>query len=184
MKQRKAAFLDRDGVINVDRAYVHRLTDFDILPGVVPALKLFAADGHALVVVTNQSGIARGLYTEQAYVRLTEHMRVLLAQEGIELDGVYHCPHHPQAVIERYRVVCDCRKPLPGLLHRAAAELQLDLEASVLIGDQLTDVEAGRAAGLSRCYLVGSRAQHDGLADAAFPSLLDCARTVCTGARP
>jgi D-glycero-D-manno-heptose 1,7-bisphosphate phosphatase len=182
MKRRKAAFLDRDGVINADHAYVHDPAEFDILPGVVPALKLLAAEGHALVVITNQSGIARGLYTEREYERTTEHMRAMLALEGIELDGVYHCPHHPQAVIHRYRLVCSCRKPLPGLLHRAAADLDLDLEASVLVGDRLTDIEAGRAAGVSRCYIVGSSAQHDGAADAAFPSLLDCARTLCSRA--
>jgi len=184
MKGRKAAFVDRDGVINADRAYVHHPAQFSILPGVAPALRLLAARDHALVVVTNQSGIARGLYSELEYERLTEHMRAVLAREGVELAGVYHCPHHPQATVSRYRIACDCRKPMPGLVRRAAADLRLDLEASFLVGDRLTDIEAGRAAGVGRCYLVGSFDASPGIADATFPDLLDCARTVCQERRP
>ena len=182
MTRRAAAFLDRDGVINADRAYVHRPADFVVLPGVAPALRLLAAQGHALVVVTNQSGIARGIYTEDDYQFITDYMRAVLAREGVELDGVYHCPHHPAAPVARYRCICNCRKPMPGLLQRAASDLDLDLEASVLIGDRLTDIEAGRAAGVGRCYLVGSGEAPAGLADARFETLFDCARTICEGA--
>jgi D-glycero-D-manno-heptose 1,7-bisphosphate phosphatase len=182
---RRAAFLDRDGVINADRAYLYRPEDFEILPGVLPALRLLRDQGHALVVVTNQSGIARGLYAEADYERLRDHMRGLFASQGIAIDGIYHCPHHPEAAIERYRLACDCRKPAPGLLRQAAADLGLDLPASLLVGDKPTDIEAGRAAGVGRCYLVGPAASDaPAVADATFPDLLRCIRTVCLGERP
>jgi D-glycero-D-manno-heptose 1,7-bisphosphate phosphatase len=182
--QRKAAFLDRDGVINADRAYLHRPEDFDILPGVLPALRLLAEQDHALIVVTNQSGIARGFFDELAYDRLCDHMRNLLASESIHLDAIYHCPHHPEASVARYRLACDCRKPAPGLLRRAADELVIDLAGSLLVGDKPSDIAAGRAAGVGRCYLVGStEAGEQAGADAAFPDLLRCVRAVCLGER-
>ena len=107
--RRKAAFLDRDGVINEDRSYVHRPEDFVLLPGVLEALRMLQDDDYALVIVSNQSGIARGFYTALDYQRVVLYMQSLFAAEGIELAGVYHCPHHPQAFVERYRRVCECR---------------------------------------------------------------------------
>lgn len=153
---RPAAFIDRDGVINTELNYVSRPADFHLLPGVIEGLTQLAAHGFALVVVTNQAGIAKGLYDETAYQILTSYMRALLASHGVQLAGVYHCPHHPQGSVARYAVDCDCRKPLPGLLLRAAAELSLDLSRSVLVGDKPSDSAAGRAAGVALTVLVES----------------------------
>ena len=191
-RRRRAAFLDRDGVINADRGYLYRPEDFEVLPGVLPALRLLAEQDYALVMVTNQSGIARGLYAESDYERLCDHLRELFATEGIEFDAIYHCPHHPDAPVARYRIACDCRKPSPGLLRRAAEDLDLDLPGSLMVGDKPSDVAAGRAAGVGRCYLVASAGGTDGVdlavddavaADAVFPDLLRCIRAVCLGER-
>ena len=153
---RRAAFIDRDGVINEERDYVHRPEDFHLLPGVVDGLRRLQQAGFALVVVTNQAGIARGLYGEAEFARLTEYMTALLQRQGVTLAGVYHCPHHPSAGIGPWRVDCDCRKPKPGMLLQAARELSLSLPDSVLVGDKSSDIEAGRRAGVGRCLLVTS----------------------------
>jgi D-glycero-D-manno-heptose 1,7-bisphosphate phosphatase len=143
----RAVFLDRDGTINVERDYLHRSEDFAFIPGAPAAIRLLREAGYRIVVVTNQSGIARGYYDEAALHRLHRHMDELLAREGAAVDAWYHCPHHPDGAVDRYRAVCDCRKPLPGMLLQAAADLQIELSASYIIGDKLADVEAGLAAG-------------------------------------
>jgi D-glycero-D-manno-heptose 1,7-bisphosphate phosphatase len=175
----KAVFLDRDGVIVVDHGYVHRVADFEFVPGTVPALQRLQAAGWRLVVVTNQSGIARGLYSLADYERVTDHLRSRLATAGVQLDAVHCCPHLPDAAVAAYRLDCDCRKPAPGMLLRAARELALDLGASVIVGDRLSDVQAGRAAGLGRCLLVRSghavAAGEAALADAVYDDLAACA---------
>lgn len=153
---RPAAFIDRDGVINTELNYVHRREDFELLPGVIEGLRLLARHGWVLVVVTNQAGIAKGLYDEAAFAALTAHMRTLLAEQGVELAGVYYCPHHPKGTVTAFAVDCDCRKPLPGMLLRAARELNLDLANSVLVGDKSSDTAAGRAAGVALTVLVES----------------------------
>ena len=151
-----ALFIDRDGVINYDHGYTHKADQFQLLPGVTRLLRRFSDAGYALVVVTNQAGIARGFYTEAQFMALTKHMGDLLAASGIELTGVYYCPHHPDGVVSAIAVACDCRKPAPGMLLRAAREHGLDLARSWMIGDKPSDVEAGRRAGLApeRCLLV------------------------------
>jgi len=184
---RKAAFIDRDGVLNEERAFVHRPEDFALLPGAVAALRLLKEAGYLLVVITNQSGIARGLYSEADYLALTEHMRAHLAAEGVPLDAVEHCPHLPDAPVERYRLDCDCRKPKPGMLRRAAQTLDIEPGASFLVGDRLTDIEAGRAAGIGRCFLVrtGYQLPDEAVAraDAVYDDLLACARSVVASSR-
>jgi D-glycero-D-manno-heptose 1,7-bisphosphate phosphatase len=155
-ERRPAAFIDRDGVINEELNYVGRIEDFHLLPGACNGLRRLASCGYALVVVTNQAGIAKGRYDETAYEELTRHMRDLLASEGVALAGVYHCPHHPEGTVARHAIACDCRKPAPGMLLRAARELGLDLARSVLVGDKISDTEAGRAAGLRWTVLVES----------------------------
>lgn len=152
----KAAFLDRDGVINADKGYVHRWEDFEFLPGAVEAMRRLSEAGYALVVATNQSGIARGYFTERDYAALTETYTAWLRDRGIALLGVYHCPHHPAGTVDRFAVECTCRKPAPGMLVRAAQEHGIDLARSILIGDKIADVEAGRAAGMGAAYLVQS----------------------------
>lgn len=150
----RAAFLDRDGVLNVDHGYVSRAEDFEWLPGALSAMARLQQAGYQLVVVTNQSGIARGYYTEADFDALTGHMRAELRAQGITLAGVYSCPHHPEATLEAYRQDCDCRKPRPGMILRAARALGLDLASSCLFGDKPSDIVAGRAAGVGHCCLI------------------------------
>lgn len=181
-KSRPAAFIDRDGVINEERHYVHRIEDFVLLPHVVDGLKALSDQGFDLVVVTNQAGIARGLYDEAALQRLHAHMRGLLGQQGVTLRAIYHCPHHPSGVVPELRRECDCRKPQPGMLLRAARELELDLPSSVLIGDKRSDIEAGQAAGLRHNLLVRTghliEARDAAAADAVCDDLLDAAKWI------
>ena len=173
--RRRAVLLDRDGVINTEVHYLWRPEDFAFVPGTPQALARLQAQGWALVVVTNQSGIARGLYTEADYQHLTSHMSGLLAEHGVTLDAVLHCPHLPEATVPAWRRQCDCRKPAPGLLLRAASLLDLDLSACVLVGDKASDLQAGRAAGVGRLVLVESGHAPDtaarALADAVHPTL-------------
>jgi D-glycero-D-manno-heptose 1,7-bisphosphate phosphatase len=179
---RRAAFVDRDGVIVEDRGYAYRPEDLALLPGAAAALRALQSAGFLLVVVTNQSGLARGLYTEADYEAFTAHMRARLALEGVRLDAIEHCPHLPDAPVARYRKDCDCRKPRPGMLLRAIAALGIDPADSVLIGDRATDLAAGRAAGVGRCLLV--RSGHmlaDGdtaRADGVYDDLASCARAL------
>lgn len=152
----KAAFLDRDGVINIDHAYVHKIEDFNWLPGVLEAAHALHTAGYALVVVTNQSGIGRGYYDKAAFERLTDWMKARFAEAGAPLAGVYFCPHHPDEALEGYRRNCDCRKPRPGMLLQAASELSLDLSASLMFGDKSSDMTAGRAAGCCERIQLGT----------------------------
>jgi len=174
----KAAFLDRDGVINVDRAYVSRWEDFEFVPGAVEAMRALKQAGFALVVVTNQSGIARGYYTEDQYQALTIAIKQALAEAGAAVDAVYHCPHHPAGAVAGLAVECECRKPAPGMIHRAARELNLSLPDSILVGDKPSDTQAARAAGVGKAYIVHSDNAESGPglagADAAYFDLYSC----------
>ena len=144
---RPAVFLDRDGTINEQMGYVNHLSRFQLLPGVARAIRSLNEAGLPVVVVTNQSGLARGYFPESLLEAVHAEMYRLLAQEGARLDGLYVCPHHPEAKEERFRLDCDCRKPRPGLLERAAAELGLDLGRSYMVGDRWSDLRCGAAVG-------------------------------------
>jgi D-glycero-D-manno-heptose 1,7-bisphosphate phosphatase len=151
---RAAAFIDRDGVINADLGHVHRSDQFQVLPGAARGLRLLKARGYALVVITNQAGIAKGLYSVAEFESLNEHMRAVFAKEQVVFDAIYYCPHHPDGVVAEYSIACGCRKPMPGMLLAARDDLGLSLPDSVLIGDQPTDIAAGRAAGVRRTVLI------------------------------
>ena len=151
---RRAVFLDRDGVLNRDRGDVSRPADFEWMPGVMHALRALKRAGWALVVTTNQSGIARGVYGPAEFENLTAWMHSELARHGIALDAVYHCPNLADAPLAQWRRQCDCHKPSPGMLRRAARDLHLDLAACVMVGDQPSDLLAGRAAGVAACIRI------------------------------
>ena len=140
-QRRPAVLLDRDGTILVEKDYLADPADAELIPGAGEALRRLQDAGYALVVVTNQSGIARGMYGEAEYRAVDARMRELLAAHGVAIDASYHCPHHPD-----FTGPCDCRKPAPGLFTRAIEELGLDPERSWLVGDRLRDIDA--AAGL------------------------------------
>ncbi len=151
-----AIFLDRDGTLNVDHGYVHEIDHFQFIDGVIEALQQLKKMGFALVVVTNQSGIARGMFSEDQFMQLTEWMDWSLADRDVDLDGIYFCPHHPDATVEAYRQQCDCRKPQPGMLLAAQEELHIDMAASYMVGDKLEDMQAAQAAGVGKKVLVRS----------------------------
>jgi D-glycero-D-manno-heptose 1,7-bisphosphate phosphatase len=144
---RPALFLDRDGVLNVEVEYLHEPAAVALVPGAAAAVAAVNRRGIPVVIVSNQAGIGRGLYDEAAYRAVQRRLGELLAAEGAHFDADYHCPHHPEHGLGAYRVACACRKPRPGLLLQAARDLGLDLGRSVLVGDKLSDLEAGRAAG-------------------------------------
>ncbi len=159
---RGAIFLDRDGTLNEDTGYPARPDDLRLLPGVTTALAALQAAGWPLIVVSNQSGVGRGLFGMAELAVMDRRLRELLAAAGVELTAAYYCPHAPEAG-------CSCRKPAPGLLHRAAVELGIDLTRSYMVGDALRDVEAGRAAGC-RTILLGAAGAGD-IADVVLPDL-------------
>jgi D-glycero-D-manno-heptose 1,7-bisphosphate phosphatase len=159
----RAVFLDRDGVIN-ELVYHQEQEVIDspftpnqlrLIPGVADALKTLRNAGYLTVLVSNQPGIAKGHITAKIFELIRQKMNSELNVEGTELDSEYYCLHHPDSVVEKYRVQCDCRKPLPGLLFKAAMEKDIDLKESWLIGDNLSDVQAGKAAGC-RTILIGT----------------------------
>ncbi len=142
----KAAFLDRDGTIARDVPYCSRPEDFELLPGVGEGIRLLNEQGFMVVLITNQSGVARGYFTEEMLCKIHQKMRGDLARYDAHIDAIYYCPHHPDDA-------CDCRKPKPALIFRAAKEHHIDLDKSFFIGDMLLDVEAGHLTG-SRTVLI------------------------------
>ena len=149
-----ALFLDRDGVINHEVGYLYRPEDVRFVDGIFPLCRTAQSLGYRLVVVTNQAGIARGLYTTEQFNALMHWMTAEFATRGITLDAVYHCPFHPEHGTGAFRREHEDRKPSPGMLLRAARDLSLDLPASLLIGDRCTDIAAANAAGLRQAFLL------------------------------
>jgi len=149
-----AVFLDRDGVLNKDNGYVSQVDDFEFIEGAIEACIELKKKGYLLVVITNQSGIARGMFSEEQFHSLTEWMDWSMADRGVDLDGIYYCPHHAEAGQGEYKIDCACRKPKPGMLLDAIKDLNIDVENSLLIGDKVSDLHAGIAAGIKVNYLV------------------------------
>jgi len=158
----KAIFLDRDGVVNeliyhkemgiVDSPFT--VEQFKLLPNVGKAINNFHKQGYKVFLVSNQPGLAKDRYSEGVFKKIKEKMRVELLKKGARLDGEYYCIHHPEANIKKYKKRCDCRKPKPGLILQAAREHKIDLSLSWMIGDGITDILAGQAAGV-RTILIG-----------------------------
>ena len=150
----KAFFLDRDGVINVDGDYLHRPEDVVLIPGTAEAVNRIHAAGYLAVVVSNQSGVARGMFTMDAVKSVEKRIGELLAEQGAALDAFYYCPHHRNGIVPELKCECSCRKPKPGMILQAAKDLDIDISQSFLIGDQLTDLAAADAAGCAAAVMV------------------------------
>lgn len=157
----KAVFFDRDGVINRDFGYVGTLERFEFLEGVEQALADIKKLGYKTVLVTNQSGIARGLYTIDDFDTVTEFMQGQLDLVGAKFDGIYFCPHHPKATVAEFRCDCTCRKPKSDMFNWAQKELDLDMEHSIMVGDHVTDLQAARGAGVGNLILVGEHIESE-----------------------
>ena len=147
MNKQPAVFFDRDGVLNIDHGYTYRQEDFEWMPGAIETIKRFNDRGFLVFVVTNQSGVARGYYKEADVNKLHQYMQQELAQHAAHIDAFYYCPHHPYGQ-GKYRKVCDCRKPRPGMILKALSEWPVDQKRTVVIGDKPSDIEAATAAGL------------------------------------
>jgi len=151
----KALFLDRDGVVNIELNYLYKVDDFKFIDGIFELCRHYQDLGYIIIVVTNQSGIARGYYNEEDFKKLSAWMLEEFVKEGIEIKKVYHCPHHPDISGE-----CDCRKPKPGMILQAKKEFDIDLKSSILIGDKERDIEAALEAGIYENYLFDEEGSH------------------------
>jgi D-glycero-D-manno-heptose 1,7-bisphosphate phosphatase len=144
----KVAFLDRDGVINIDAGYTHKIEEFEFTTGCVGALQTLQALGYELIIVTNQSGIGRGYYSQQDYEKLTEWYLEALSQQGIKILDVFYCPHTPETD-------CDCRKPKPGLFLQAKEKFpSISINDSIMFGDKVSDLQAAESAGIETGFLI------------------------------
>jgi len=150
----KALFLDRDGVINVEKNYLHKIEDFEWMEGILDVCRKYQREGYCIIIVTNQSGIARGYYSEEAFQDLSRWMSEEFKQAGIRITHIYHCPHH-----ESISGACDCRKPEAGMFLAAQQDYNLDMSSSVMIGDNERDVEAAIKAGIGHNILLSETAR-------------------------
>ncbi len=152
----KAVFLDRDGVINKDHGYIYKVEDFEFIAGVFDACRHFKQLGYKLIIVTNQSGIGRGYYSESEFVALTDWVRSQFIANDCEIDSVYYCPHHPELAVAPYLIECKCRKPAPGMILSGIEDFNLVPSACVMIGDKPSDIVAAEAAGIGRKILLSA----------------------------
>jgi len=161
----KALFLDRDGVVNVEKNYLHKPEEFELVEGIIDVCRMYQEEGYLIIVVTNQSGIARGYYSEEDFLHLSQWMEAFLKEQGVDLTHIYYCPHH-----EEISGACDCRKPEPGMFLQAQREYGIDMAASVMIGDNERDITAAKKAGVGTNILLSSEAT-DSQADRIVRSL-------------
>lgn len=182
-----AVFLDRDGTLNEEGGYLNHVDRIRLIQGATEAVTLLSRHGLKTVVVTNQSGVARGYFPESLLPQLHERLQALLREGGAELDAIYYCPHHPDVGEPPYRQDCDCRKPRLGMIRRAEKELSVDARSSYMIGDKLSDVEFGKRAGCKsilvltgygRGELEHNRDKLDGEPDYIAKDILDAARWI------
>jgi D-glycero-D-manno-heptose 1,7-bisphosphate phosphatase len=153
----KALFLDRDGVINVEKSYVHKIEDFEFVDGIFELTKYFQDQGYLIIVITNQAGIGRGYYTEEDFRKLNNWMIDQFKQRGIMITDVYYCPFHPTHGVGEYKRDSFNRKPNPGMILDAKIRFNINLSKSLLIGDKDSDIEAGQNAGIGRSYLLNQK---------------------------
>lgn len=161
MRNKRAIFLDKDGTLIRDVPYNADPDKIELLDGVAEGLRLLGLQGFSFFVITNQAGVARGYFREEALSEVENKLRNLLSKSGVALSGFYYCPHHPEGTVKAYSKQCDCRKPLPGLLLEAAATYGIDLGGSWMVGDILDDVEAGNRAGCRTVLIDGFRRERE-----------------------
>jgi D-glycero-D-manno-heptose 1,7-bisphosphate phosphatase len=149
----KALFLDRDGVVNVEKNYLYKIDDFEFMEGILDVCRYYASKGYVIIIVTNQSGISRGYYTQEDFKRLSDWMVGQFNQHGIAITHIYHCPHH-----EAIDGACDCRKPQPGMFLEAQRDYDIDMKNSIMIGDNERDIEAAIRAGVGTNVLFSTDA--------------------------
>lgn len=157
MKKNKVVFLDREGTINVDKDFVYKIEDFELIDRATEAIRLLNKSNFKVIVVTNQSGIGRGYYTEEDVQKLHHFMNKELGKYNAWIDKFYYCFHHPEAEIEKYRTNCECKKPNAGLLRQAINDFNIDPSQSFLIGDSLRDIEAGNTVGCGTILIPSKR---------------------------
>lgn len=155
----KGLFLDRDGIINVDKSYLYKVEDFVFVDSIFDICRYYQDRGYLIFVITNQSGIARGHYSEDAVIRLHDWMVGEFKNRGITITDIRYCPHHHQKGIGRYKIDCECRKPKSGMIDELAKRYSVDLSHSILIGDKSSDIEAGKNGGITTNILIKSHYQ-------------------------
>jgi len=152
----KSIFLDRDGVINVDTGYIGDFSRVEFILDTIQVLRKFTDEGVQLFVVTNQSGLARGYFDWQQYCLLNIKILETMRSYGVNIVEIFTCPHHPEGIVEKYKKECNCRKPKPGLILMACKKYNLDVSKCILVGDKVSDIQAGKAAGINKCYLLSN----------------------------
>lgn len=177
-----AVFLDRDGTINEEVKYLSRLEQLDLFPFTFEAIRMINESGMKAVVITNQSGVARGFFKETFLDTVHARINELLGEKGAHIDRFYYCPHHPIYGNGPYKVDCDCRKPKPGLIMKAMEDLQIDLSRSYIIGDMIKDLQAGHNAGVKKAILVktgyGEDVVEAGIATYVADNILDAVKWI------
>lgn len=174
----KALFLDRDGIINVDHGYVYKIEEFEFMPKIFDLCKLAVEKGYLIIVITNQSGIGRGKYTELDFEKLTKWMIEQFSINSIYITDVFYCPHHPEKAIGHYLKTCDCRKPAPGLINQAVSKYQIDANQSIFIGDKQSDIEAATFAGIQKKVLFSHAHSQSQQLDTIYTDDLDKIRAI------
>ena len=153
--KKKAVFLDRDGVITQDPPhYAHKANQLRLIPNSAEAIRLLNKNNFKVIVISNQSGVARGYYHEEETHIFNKALEKELKKKDADIDYFYYCPHHPEAIIKKYRIECNCRKPKPGMIQKASNDLNIDLSQSYMIGDRLSDILAGKKAGCKTIHVL------------------------------
>ncbi|MCP3661087.1 MAG: D-glycero-beta-D-manno-heptose 1,7-bisphosphate 7-phosphatase [Gammaproteobacteria bacterium] len=177
MKRIKAIILDRDGIINIDKGYVHNIEDFEFVEYIFEVLQQFQKLGYRLFIVTNQSGIAKGYYTEADFIKLNNHMIGEFKNNAIKIEKIVYCPHHPAGIREEYSIQCNCRKPESGMIEEILMEYEIDIDNSYMIGDSERDIIAGNNVGL-KSVLISRKDNTKSKADFIYNDIITFADSI------
>lgn len=175
---KKAVFFDRDGVINIDTGYVYKAQEFIFIDKVIESLAYLKSKGYLCILVTNQSGIARGYYTEEDFKKLCDYMQSTLAEHQACFDAVYYCPHHIDGTVLQYKIDCNCRKPKSQMFEKAILEHDIDVTQSIMIGDHASDLQAAAKVNIANLILVGSHLKEQKALLGELSERVTCYKTV------